>query len=366
VFKFFPQLYSPSNYGDTVKTRARCKLNYLTLALAAITLSPHALGDNHPNLEQRIVALEAKAENKGDGWHEALTFSGVIEVEASYADPDSGDSESDLVVATAELGVDAIVTESLSTALVLLYEEDEGSVDIDIATINYNFGNGFSFVIGQEYVPFGAYGTALVSDPISLEFGETRETALITHYEQGGFNGAFYIFNGDNDEKNKQEINDYGVRVSFSNDAFTVGGDYISNLGNSGGLTDAIDYSLQDSAIAGAAIFTELSFGSMTIFAEHLSALDGYTPENNAEPSASQLEVAFTAGDFIYAASYQQTEDALFLALPENRISVGFSTEMLGGLGLGLELTMDDDYSVADGGTGESTNSVTLQLAAEF
>jgi hypothetical protein len=336
------------------------KFNYLTLTLVAALLSPHAFGGDHQNLEQRVAALEEKSKNKSDAWYDALTFSGVIEVEASYTDPDSGDSESDLVVATTELGAEAELSERISAALVLLYEEDEGGVDVDIATINYDFNSGFSFVLGQEYLPFGAYGTALVSDPIALEFGETRETTLITHYEQGGFNGAFYIFNGDNDEKDKQEINDYGVRLSFSSDRFTIGGDYISNLGDSDGLTDTIDYSLQDDAIAGAAVFTEIAFGGVTIFAEHLSALDGYSPENNAEPSASQLEVAFEAGNFTYAASYQQTDEAGFLDLPEERISIGFSTEVFDGLGLGVELARDEDYA------GDTTNNFVVQLAAQF
>ncbi len=349
-----------------MNTRPPFKLNYLALISATTLISPYALASDPQSLEQRVAALEAKTEDKSDAWYDALTFSGVIEVEANYTDPDSGASESDLVIATAELGTEAELTERLSTTLVLLYEEDEGGVDVDIATINYDFGKGFSFVLGQEYVPFGAYGTALVSDPISLEFGETRETALITHYKQGGFNGAFYIFNGDNDEEGKQKINDYGARVSFSTDLFTIGGDYISNLGDSDGLTDTFTYGedgAADDSISGAAVFAEFGFGAVTVFTEFLTALDKYenTDDNiEAEPSAAQFELAFKAGDFTYAASYQQTDDAEFIGLPEERVSVGFSTEIFGGLGLGVELTRDEDYA------GDTTNNFVLQLAAEF
>jgi hypothetical protein len=342
--------------------RKSCKFNQLVLILSATLLSSYVMSADHQGLEKRVAALEAKAEEKGEEatWYDRLRFSGLIEIEASYTDPDSDDSESDLVVATAELGVEAELNENLSAALVLLYEEDEDGVDVDIATINYELDNGLSFTLGQDYVPFGSFGTALVSDTLALELGETRETALIVGYEQGGFSSAFYIFNGDNDEKEKQKINDYGFRVSFNGDNFTIGGDYISNLGDSDGLTDAITYGINDDAIAGSAIFTELSLGAFTIFAEHLSALDGYEPESNAEPSASQIEVAFETGDFTYALSFQQTDEAEFLEFPEDKTSIGMSTEIWGGLGLGIELSRDESYE------GDTTNNIVIQLAAEF
>jgi len=119
--------------------------------------------------------------------------------------------------------------------------------------------------------------------------------------------------------------------------------------------------------LTGSSLYGEVSLGSVHLALEHLSALDEFAGDgNNSEPTASQFEVSFETGNVTYAVSYQETDDALFLELPEERISVGLSTEILGSLGLGLELTMDDDYSVADGGTGDSTNSVVLQLAAEF
>lgn len=335
---------------------SKFKQKYLLVLFASIIMGPYTFAADQ-TIEQRVSALEAKTEGNNQG--NQLTFSGVIEVEASYSDPDSGDSESDLVVATAELGAEGAITDQLSATLTLLYEEDEGSVDVDIATMSYVFNNGFSIVLGQEYVPFGSYGTELVNDTLALALGETRETGLMVQYEQGGFNSAVYVFNGDNDENQEQEINDYGARISFSHNSFTVGGDYISNLGDSDGLTDAIDYTAQKNAISGGSFFAELHFGPVSIFAEHLSALDEYTPENS-EPSASQLEMAYSLGEFTYAVSYQETDEANFLGLSEERVSVGFNTEILGGLGLGIELGRDEDYA------GDTTTNFVLQLAAEF
>ena len=332
------------------------KARYFALPLATLCLAPQAFAN--PSLEQRVAALEEKAQikNQGEAWYDRIALSGLIEVEASYSDPDSGSSESDIVIATAELGAEAAITEDLSANLVLLYEEGEGGIDVDIATLNYQLGEGFSFVLGQDYLPFGAYSTALVSDTLALQLGETNETALVAHYEQGGLSGAFYLFNGDNEEQGEEKIDDYGVRISFSNDALTVGGDYTSNLANSGGLVDEIN----DDELAGAALFAEVKLGAITVFAEHLSALDGYAAENNAEPSASQLEAAIDVGRYTYAASYQQTDEAEFLDFPEERLSIGLSTDLVDSLAVGVELARDEAYN------GDKTNNVVVLFSAEF
>jgi len=258
------------------------------------------------------------------------------------------------------------LTENLSAALVLIYEEDD--FEVDIATISYvHSTNGFSLALGQEYVPFGAYSTALVNDPLTEGIGEAREAAFIANYENGYFVGAFYVFNGDQDEDGRDQLNNFGARITFVGDNVTLGADYISNLADSDGLQEKnYGFSAGEDIVAGASIYSELTFGPAQVFVEHLSALDELAVDGgNSEPSATQFEVSFKAGNFTYSASYQETDEAQFLDLSEARVSVGLNTEILGGLGLGIELAKDEDYA-GNGGTGESTNSLVFQFAAEF
>jgi len=49
--------------------------------------------------------------NSAAGWADRIEISGVAEVEAGYNDPDTGDSSSDIVLATAEIGIAAQVNE---------------------------------------------------------------------------------------------------------------------------------------------------------------------------------------------------------------------------------------------------------------
>ena len=345
-----------------------------SLLLSSIVVSPFTLSDEKheiANLKQRLAVLEnAKAsEQEAGSWSENITVSGVLEFEGSYEDSDSASSSSDLVVATAELGIDAAVTDQISALVTLLYEEDDTDLEVDIASASYSpVDSGFSFLLGQDYLPFGAYETALVNDPLSLDIGEARETTFIVNYENDAVNGAFYIFNGDQDEDGKDTLVNYGARLAVSNDTFSMGLDYLSNLADSDGLQEKdFGYAAGADVVDGVSVYGSINVGAMTIMAEHLSALDDFGVNgNDSEPSASQFEIAVGAGNFTYAISYQQTDESVFIELPEERLSVGFSTEIFGGISLGAQLQQDEDYSVADGGSGDTTNAAVIQLAAEF
>lgn len=353
-------------FGETMNKTALASA-LLTFSLGA---SSFAIADEAKEialLNERIEKLEAKKETSQ--WLDNVTLSGVVEVEGSYTDPDSGSSESDIVVATVELGVAAVITDNIETNVVFLYEEDDTDVEVDVATMAYQLDNsGFSFLLGQDYVPFGSYETHLVNDTLALEIGEARETAFAINYEAGLFGGSFYIFNGDQDEDGRNTVQNFGARIGLGGDNFTVGTDYISNLADSDSLQDSdFGYDTGEDSVAGASFYASANFSSVTLLAEYLTALDEFANDGaNSEPEAMQLEVAIAMGAFTYALSYQETDEAVFLELPEERISFGVSTEIFNGIGLGVQLQRDSDYSSADGGTDDDTNSVVLQLAAEF
>ena len=345
-----------------------------SLLLSSIAVSPCTLSDENrdiADLKQRIAVLEnAKTSSQERAsWTNNMVVSGSLEFEASYEDRDSDSSTSDLVLAAAELGIDATVTDHISALVTLLYEEDGDGLDVDIATASYSpSDNGFSFALGQDYLPFGAYQTALVNDPLALDIGEARETTFIINYETDVIGGALYIFNGDKDEDGKDKLVNYGARLAVGNEIFSVGLDYLSNLADSDGLQDNnFGYATGADVVDGASVYGSINTGTVTIMAEHLSALDDFSGVGNgSEPSASQFELAVTTGNFTYALSYQQTDESVFIDLPEERLSVGFSTEILDGISLGAQFQQDEDYSVADGGSGNTTNAAVLQLAAEF
>lgn len=322
------------------------------------------------------------------GWFDRVEISGVIEIEAGHNNPDTGDSSSDIVVATAEIGIAAQINDWVAGELTLLYEEDDTDLEVDVAIITIADPDGPWFVMGgQQYVPFGTYETNMVSDPLTLEIGETRETAILGGLESEGFMGAFYVFNGDLDEDGDSDIDAFGTVAGFSteneNNSFTAHIGYVSDIGDSDGLQDTISDNLAmvpadyDDQVPGVTVDAMFTTGPFTFIAEYTTATDSFHmnelafKSKGAEPSAFNVEAGYSftiAGkDATAAIAYQETDEAVALGLPEQRAAVALSVDVMENTTVSLEWAHDDDYSTSDGGTGENGgDTATAQLAVAF
>ncbi|MDE0412231.1 MAG: LbtU family siderophore porin [Gammaproteobacteria bacterium] len=318
---------------------------------------------------------------KEEGWFDAVEVGGLLEVEAAYENPYEGDNSSDAVLATMELAVTAQVTDWVGGEVVLLHEEDDTDLEVDVAIMTVGPAAGpWSFTAGQYFVPFGTFESNFISDPMTLELGETRESALQFGIESGRFQGAVYAFNGDSDEDGDDRFENLGAMIGFAaeneNSEFAVNVSYISNIGDTDSLQDTIELDEDYDSVSGWSASGMLRFGSLTFLAEYLGASEDFEAHemefdgDGAEPSSYMLEAAYDfdlAGkSSTIAVGYQETDEALALELPEERFMLGFSIEMMEGVTLAVEGAFDDDYSVSDGGTGKDAEIVTVQLASEF
>jgi hypothetical protein len=319
-----------------------------------------------------------------------LEISGLVEVEASHVndqispatDPAAPEKTSDIVLATVELAVDSQINERVSAHVAFLYEEDSTDFGIDEGTITLGLGDSMAVTAGKMYVPFGRFDSFMISDPQTLVMAETVETVLMFSAENNGVYGFAYLFNGDSDEASSAPDND-GISAGFNlgyarEGMFDVGVTYISNIGDTDTLqgleTTGTASGVVDASIAGASAYFSAGFGKVTVVGEHVMALDSFnngdldgTVSNKEQPSASNLEVGFDVADGItLAAAYQKTAEALFIGLPETVISASVAYEVMEGATLSAEYATMEDYATSDGGTGESANSFTMQLAVEF
>lgn len=358
-------------------------------------------------------AVEEKRteEQSGGGWFDKIEIVGLIEVEAFYANNDGfgGENVSDVVLSTFELGVASQVNDWVKVGASLLYEEDETPLEVDLAfiTIANTDVTPFFLTAGQLYVPFGAYETNLVSDPLTLEIGETRETTARVGFVYQGFSGSVYGFNGDNQIDGKDQINNWGANLSFAQESedltWAVGASYINNLGDSDSLQDTIADNRTEAVLeAQEAAATDpnvlvpsadptdrvdgwtANFGviykNFNFIAEYLTAAGKFDPidlarENNgvirgAKPSAWNLELGYSfpvlGKESTAAVAYQESKDALGLALPKSRLLVGWSVEVYKFTSLSFEYHRDNDYETSEGGTGDSSDTYTAQLAVTF
>lgn len=335
-------------------------------------------------IEARVAQPEPERAD-GSAWYERVAISGVVEVEAGTTSPYTGDRESDLTLATFELAVAAKITDLVSAGGSLLYEEGDTPLEVDTAwvTLGNSEEGPWSVTAGQIYVPFGVYETKLLSDPLTLELGETRETAVQGGTVSGPFNAALYLFNGDNEHNGRNRIASWGVSGGFSQGdddvGYSLGLGYISDLGDSDSLQGVIaDYlGSNDTDRVGAwTASAAAQFGAFTVIGEYLTASESFEAAavpwkaGGARPSAWNIEAGYgfelMGREATVAVGYQGTREALALELPRQRLLTAVSVGVYDGTTLSFEWAHDTDYDTGDGGTGESANTLTAQLAVEF
>ncbi len=380
----------------------------LAAALALIAWNAPALAQTSieerlANMEQRIRRLERRIADqdrvivekereisrlvgRDDAWFDDLEITGVVEVEGSHSSPFEGDSASDVAVATAAIGIGAQVNDWMSAEIGLLYEEDDTPLEVDTASLTAGPSEGaWSVTAGQVYLPFGTFESNMISDPLTLEIGETRETAVQFDFSANGFSGSTYVFNGANDEGGKDEIDGFGAAAGYEMEGdergFALGLGWINDVGDSDGLEGAIGDGLGEGGVyasraPGWTGSVVLRFGDVSLIGEYLSALDEFQPgevpfgDGGAEPSAWNVEAGygFSLGgrDATFALAAQGTDQALALELPESRYLASLSVDLADRVSGTLEWARDEDYDASAGGTGNEADAVTAQVAVEF
>ncbi len=346
-------------------------------------------------IEKKSKQIEELVENSiasdsasSKGWFNKIEIGGVAEVEAGHNDPDEGDSNSDIVLATAEIGIAAEVNEWVSAETVLLFEEDDTDLEVDVAVVTIANPNKPWFISsGLMYEPFGTFETNLISDPLTLEIAETRESSVLAGIDHNGFSGGIYVFNGDLSKDGDDKIDNFGAFAGYAREndisSFAINLGYINDIGDSDTLQDVIQDNIAaaaveyDDYVAGFSIDGSYSYGPFNIIAEYIMALNDFEANElafktgGAEPEAFNVEVgySFNVGGIPMTAAlaYQGTDEAVALELPKERIVGGLSAEIFDSTALSFEWAHDDDYSASESGTDEfGGNTITSQLAVEF
>ncbi|MCK5810240.1 MAG: LbtU family siderophore porin [Cocleimonas sp.] len=272
------------------------------------------------------------------------TISGVAEVEAGFSD-----GNSDISLATVEVGIDHSMGEKAEAHLLFLYQEGENddNIAVDEATITLHPHKNISITAGRMYVPFGQFDSNMLSDPLTLELGESQEEALQFGLSSGHFSSSFYLFKDDADGSEK--IDDYGLTVGYETDAFSTGASYI---------TDVNDQSDSTHSAKGFSVHAKGTIGRATLIAEQLNV---NKIANGKKPQATHLELGIDLGaERMLAFSLNKTKNANALDLPKNASGIAYSMPLYDNVGLTAEVMKTKAY---DNSTDTTT---TVQLSYEF
>lgn len=312
---------------------------------------------------------QAKESAGGDEWFKQLELGGLVEIEASHVNNDNMPDTSDLIVSTLELGVITQVNQWVGAEVLLLYEEDSdnnGDLNVDVALVTIADPDGDWFVkAGQNTLPFGVYPTYMISDPITLDLGETNDTAVEAGIERNGLSASLFLFQGDHNER----ADNFGLQLGLSRDGGSLGYRcnlaYMDNLAESDAIVDGGWITSSDKMpawIASAEFFS----GPFSLIGEYLKSTKGFEDAGGERPSAFNIEAAYRLeiADRIasLAIGHQRSRDAADgnWELPEKRLLGTLKVGLMDNVDAGVEIKRDEDYA------GVRSMTVTGQLAVEF
>ena len=261
-------------------------LVYLCLGTAPAWADEANLSDKIHDLKERINLLEDKQAIQSESWADRISFGGVVEVEANFTEAADGD-ESDLALATVELGVDARVSDHDNAHMLILFEEGEPDDTFEIDEAIITLGNPeqspFYLAAGRMYLPFGNFESNMVSAPLTLEIGETRETAVQAGFESGELYGSVFLFNGDISDGGDDRIDQFGANIGFARDAgeaslgFDIGLSYMNSLADSDALQEGVtDPGNLTHKVAGVSLHAIVRNGPFTLIGEYVTASDSF------------------------------------------------------------------------------------------
>jgi len=328
-------------------------------------------------------AYETKLAGLLGNWADKIHPGACIEVEASYEDynfhdPSKRDTDtSDLVLATVEIGFDVDIAKHVKASLFFLYEEDATDFDVDQGIITIDGADVVPLYVdlGKMYIPFGMFESHFIRDPLTLELGETNESAAVGGFRNDLLELSVGAFNGDIDETGEENhINNYLASACFTLPETTVpdlnltaGISWVSNIADSDALQEEATATIKNH-IGGFNTFIIASLLDRFFFnAEYLGAIDDFKAGElsfdggkSYRPEAWTIEFAYGVTDSLnLAVCYEGSNDCGDF-LPEKQFGGVVSYDLFKHTSVALE------YLYGKFENKDTRHLMTTMLAIEF
>lgn len=321
--------------------------------------------------------------------NDILTLKGLFEVDAIVARDFTGADTSTIELTTVELALDAKAAEWASGLIVVTYDGEEDDLYLDEANITLGGTEEFPLFLtaGRVYVPFGYFATNMLQDPLTQTIGEVNVSGVIGGLEVHGVRWELFGYQGMDETGEEESVAGLGSALTYTHEqdetALNTGIAWINNIADAEGINDTLNDTGIDtvfSRVNGLRIHFDGRQGAFSLIGEYTAALDSFAPEelaesdnggeSGAQPAAWNSELAYAteilARETVIAAGYQGSREAVALGLPEQRLIAAVSMEVFDGASLSLEYYLDQDYSVADGGTDEKGYGLTTRFTYVF
>jgi hypothetical protein len=358
VFVFIICLYSPAGAEDFSKELKALKKQIEKLESRQSELY-------HSLREKKSPATTGLAGVLPKSFH----FGGLIEVEAMADDNDKDGDSSDITLATVELGLDVDINEYVKGHILMLWEEDATDpIAMDEGTIIFGSPYGLTLTVGKMYVPFGVFSSHFISDPLTLELGETNESAVLVTYAKSIAEFSVGVFNGSADQSSESTIDDWVASLTVTPaEGVTIGASYISDISDTD--ADLTGLSRIRHRTPGVGGFVTVTYGKFNLIGEYIGAtkrfhvldLDADGSGSGDKPRTYNLELAYQLNERTeLAARYEGNDD-----MP------GFVQWQYGGV---VSYALYENVTIAaeflhgefDNATNDEKNTATIQAAIGF
>ncbi|ABB23502.1 LbtU family siderophore porin [Pelodictyon luteolum] len=326
-------------------------------------------------LKRRLEALEYKTEASAPAPAEkespTVSFGGFVEVEANSVDTEGKKSTTDITLATLELGLEASLNPWLTAYGVLLYEQGENSDNILVEQAYIRMkseSSPFFAEVGRLTQSFGTFESSMISDPMTLELGQTRlHASLKAGYEEGGLQGSLSVFKGEVQKTGESEINSLVAFIGWQKELdsfrYGIGGSWTNNVADTDGLKDSFvvgNNTTTTDFVGGWSVNAMAGFGPFELRGEYLGACDNFTDGENSgrQPAAWSVEAGYAfEAPLNLALRYEGSDD---FGTNDSRYGATLGWDVTDDACLAIEYQRADNKGSAD------TDTFTVQLAMGF
>ena len=310
--------------------------------------------------------------------YSAAELTGLAKVRLIDEMPFTGATQvRDLQTAKIEFGYTQTHNNLFESSLLFVYEENLTPFTLEQADIRVDIAPLTQMQFGLSVLPFGQFDSLMIAKPLTLELMESFETmvALKQITPQGEFRAFTYI--GDSQTSSINQI-EYGFGWKMPlRQTMSVDVGFNSNIADSN-LIQEIDGGGGAGKIAkqiGAVnMVFEAQWEPYSLYIENMQTTRAFISgdlggaiSQSTRLGVTHLEITAKLSDkHKMSVAFQQTNDAAFTGLPQSRISLNYQRQLHQRIYYALELSQTEDYSVADGGSGNNGNGIAIELTTEF
>lgn len=349
---------------------------------------------------QRRQKLAHELKTAGRSLDEETLIGLSGEIEGGLVERDSWQTgwQGEAELSSAEFDIGVMVNSWVDAFISMLYNASATETGARVPTNDLYLKRGFMTIgnldetpfylsVGQMYVPFGRYSSAMLTTPMTKSMGRISARAMLLGYSSGPIFSQIYGYNSLSQSNSNSPVNEGGVNLGASFETGKSKWDvilgWVTNISDSqGGLNNVLassgfkgfdaagtSFELQHN-VAGGDAYIRYSRGDWRLSTEYLTGLRHYDPADmyfgsttrGAKPSAWQSEIDYSTTFMGKPATaslvYGRTWEAVPMNLPKHSYAFVYDVQMWKWTLIGIEFRHDENYKAGTAGGGATSTGV--------